>query len=197
MLRDYHASGRLARFISVRAERWDALLQVLERARHLTRDELLENLRIRYTIGDACRLSLPDRSISLITSNNTLEHVPAEILRGLLVEFRRLAATGGVMSHFIDMSDHFARLDPSITIYNYLRYSKRQWRWIDNTIQPQNRLRISHYRALYAELSIPISEERCWEGSVEALSKVDVHPDFAGIPLQELATRHCLLVSEM
>jgi hypothetical protein len=101
------------------------------------------------------------------------------------------------MSHFIDMSDHFARLDPSITIYNYLRYSKRQWRWIDNTIQPQNRLRISHYRALYAELSIPISEERCWEGSVEALSKVDVHPDFAGIPLQELATRHCLLVSEM
>jgi hypothetical protein len=193
----YHTSGRLESFVNVRADRWEALRHVLHHAGQLSKDELLDNLHIKYTVGDARRLSLADGSISLITSNNTLEHVPADILRGLLVEFRRLAATGGVMSHFIDMSDHFARLDPSITIYNYLRYSKRQWKWIDNTIQPQNRLRISHYRALYAELGIPITEERRWEGSVEALSKVDVHPDFAGIPLPELAIRYCLLVSRM
>jgi hypothetical protein len=197
MLRDYHKSGRLASFISVRADRWEALLHLLDHAAHLTKEELFKNLHINYHICDARRLALPDGSISLITSNNTLEHVSADVLHELLAEFRRLCAAGGVMSHFIDMSDHFAHLDPSITVYNYLRYSRRQWRWIDNAIQPQNRLRMSHYRALYAGLGIPITEERCREGSVDALSEVDVHPDFAGIPLAELAISRCLLVSKM
>ena len=101
------------------------------------------------------------------------------------------------MSHFIDMSDHFAHFDQSITIYNYLQYSKRQWERMDNLIQPQNRLRISDYRSLYAELGIPITEELCREGSLKSLSTVNVHREFNGIPIADLAISHCLLVSKM
>lgn len=197
MFRDYYANGDLAAFIDVRADRWSELSRLADDADGLSKDELLSRLRINYIVGDARALPLPTGSISLITSNNTLEHIYPDVLRHVLGEFRRLAAPGGVMSHFIDMSDHFAHLDASITIYNYLRYSSREWRWIDNSIQPQNRLRISHYRALYGELEIPITEEVCREGSAEALSTVDVHRDFTGIPSAELAISHCLIVSKI
>ena len=49
----------------------------------------------------------------------------------------------GLHSHFIDMSDHFAHMDSSISIYHFLRYSEAQWKRIDNSIQPQNRWRLS------------------------------------------------------
>lgn len=193
----YYSSGKLADFFDIRAERWSDLSDLLLNAHRLTLAEMLRALRINYIVGDARKIPLPERSISLITSNNTLEHIYPAALLAMLTEFRRLAASGGVMSHFIDMSDHFAHFDRSITIYNFLRYSREQWQRIDNEIQPQNRLRITDYRRIYADLSIPLTEEICRPGSLEALSAVDVDAAFRKIPASELAISHCLLVSKM
>jgi len=197
MFRSYRESGKLGRFINVRADRWSKLSHLLDQAAALTKEELLRNLHIHCVVADARCLALPSRSVSLITSNNTLEHIHPAMLREILAELRRVAAAGGVMSHSIDMSDHYAHLDRSITIYNYLQYSRRQWQLIDNAIQPQNRLRISDYRTMYAELGIPITEELCRVGSMQDLARVKVHPEFDGIPPVELAVSECLLVSKM
>lgn len=197
MFRDYEERGKLGVYVEMQAERRKELLRLARKAEQLTQRELLDNLHIHYLVTDARRLPLPAQSVSLITSNNTLEHIYPEVLRQILLEFKRLAAEGCIMSHFIDMSDHFAHFDRSITIYNYLQYSKRQWKWIDNSIQPQNRLRISDYRRIYADLGIPITEELCREGSMDELSTVRVHQEFRAIPPRELAISHCLLVSKM
>ncbi len=65
-------------------------------------------------------LNIKSDSVDFICSNNTFEHIPADILSAILREFKRVIKPGGLMSHFIDMSDHFAHFDSRITIYNFL-----------------------------------------------------------------------------
>jgi ubiquinone/menaquinone biosynthesis C-methylase UbiE len=173
------------------------MVEELAANRDLTLEQLLTKLNIQYKVADARHLDEPAHSFSLITSNNTFEHVYETILREILVEFRRLAAKGGVMSHFVDMSDHFAHFDKSITIYNFLQFSKEKWDRIDNSIQPQNRLRITDYRKIYSELGIGISKEVCRPGSEKELAAIKVDKMFSNISLKELAVSHCLLVSKM
>ncbi|MBK7407532.1 MAG: class I SAM-dependent methyltransferase [Saprospirales bacterium] len=185
---------RLQQFLKPLPERWEQL-NALSTQQGLGLNDLLTKLHIQYHIADARHLSLEPHSIDLITSNNTFEHVYPEILEAILEEFKRVLEPDGLMSHFIDMSDHFAHLDPTITIYHFLRFSKKQWSWIDNTIQPQNRWRIVHYRQLYQQLGISIIKEENRPGDVIVLRTVPIHREFSGIPESELAVSHSYLVS--
>ena len=100
------------------------------------------------------------------------------------------------MSHFIDMSDHFAHSDKNITIYNFLQFSTKQWGFIDNKIQPQNRLRHIDFVKMYTELNIPITEEEVRVGDLVELEKTKVHIEFKDYSTEELAKSHCYLVSQ-
>lgn len=193
---DYHRSGKLSEFITYDPERMRQLAALAEDPGS-TMESLLDQLKIDYQIGDAARLIIEPKSFDLIVSNNTFEHVFPKALAGLLLQFRSICQEGGVMSHFIDMSDHFAHLDSSITIYNFLRFSDQQWKWIDNNIQPQNRWRITHYRRLYSQLSLPIDWEENRPGNIEDLRSIPVHDSFRSIPEEELAISHCYLVSRL
>ncbi|MFN0013535.1 MAG: class I SAM-dependent methyltransferase, partial [Saprospiraceae bacterium] len=143
---EYAERGKLEAFVSCRPDRLEQLRQLAARADNLDFDGLIQALGIRYVVQDARQLDLSEGSIDLIHSNNTFEHIYPEIVSGILRAFGRLARPGGVQSHFIDLSDHFAHNDPSITIYHFLRFSPAAWRWIDNSVQPLNRLRITDYR---------------------------------------------------
>ncbi|MEM1220135.1 MAG: class I SAM-dependent methyltransferase [Bacteroidota bacterium] len=175
-------------------ERWERL-EALAKNPPATLEEYLQELQIEYLVGDARTLSLENETITLISSNNTFEHVHPPILKGLLVEFDRVLDTDGIMSHFIDLSDHFAHLDQQITIYNFLRFSEKAWSNIDNDIQPQNRWRMWQYRALYTELGLPIVHEEHRPGDIEALKTVTLHADYQAIDSKELAISHGYLVS--
>lgn len=186
--------GRLSAFLIPLPERW-AQLEAIEKQNSGNLSELLTQLRIQYLVTDARRLPLKDGSIDFITSNNTFEHIYPEVLKAILEEFKRVLRPGGRMSHFIDMSDHFAHLDPGITIYHFLRFSKKQWDRIDNTIQPQNRWRLRQYRDLYRQLGISILKEENRPGDIAALRTVPVHPEFSGMEEVDLAISHSYLFS--
>lgn len=196
LYRDVYRQGA-TEGLRIEPPRMKQLLHLLDHAGELSLADLLQNLRLRYLIADARQLPVPADSIDLVCSNNTFEHIYPEVLRVILSEFQRVAVPGAVMSHFIDMSDHFAHLDPSITIYHFLRYSEASWKCIDNDIQPQNRWRITHYRALYREKGIPITEELNRPGDLAALRSEPLHPAFRAIPEAELAISHSYLVSVM
>lgn len=154
--------------------------------------ELLQSLHIQYLIGDARKLHLPDNSIDLINSNNTFEHINPVVLEGVLLEFKRVCnKKTGIMSHFIDMSDHFAHFDKSISIYNFLKFSDRQWRLIDNSIQPQNRWRIYDYKELYQKLNIPIQHIDYRSGDVQQVKSANIHTKFRIHSIEEVAISHC------
>lgn len=146
-------------------------------------------------VGDARESGMEKQSVDFICSNNTFEHIPANVLEGILLEFQRVLAPRGVMSHFIDMTDHFAHFDPSITIYNFLKYSQKQWRLLDNSIQPQNRLRFRDYLEMYQRLGIPVTKQSIRKGDQDALAQVNIHPEFSGYSAEELAISHGYIVS--
>ena len=190
---EYAEDGRLSGFIRMKPERLEQLRALVEK--RIDFEPLIRALHLEYLIGDARHLPLPNDSIDLVHSNNTFEHIYPGILAGLLQEFKRVVRPGGVHSHFIDLSDHFAHFDPSITIYNFLRFSPVAWRWIDNSIQPLNRLRISDYRRLYREAGIPIDAEVLRPGNVAELRSVPADALFLANSEAENAVSHGHLIS--
>lgn len=156
---------------------------------------LLVAFNLEYRVGDARALSDKEESFDLIHSNNVFEHIYPGILEEILVEFKRVLKADGLMSHFIDMSDHFAHLDSSITIYNFLRYSEKAWARIDNEVQPQNRWRLSDYENLYQRLQLTITEKEFRPGEPEALKQVKLDPAFQDRKPEDLAISHAHLVN--
>ena len=192
---EYHKKGKLEILLpGILNER---LLILLEEAENPTRDfyAVLDKHLITYMVMDARKLHLPNNSVDLITSNNTFEHVDCNALEGILIVFKKMLKVGGVMSHAIDLSDHFAHMDKSITIYNFLKFSQSQWSLIDNSIQPQNRMRIYDYRNVYKKLSIPINEEISREFILDDYRKVKVDEAFLLHSEQENAVSHSTLIS--
>ncbi|MBL0308619.1 MAG: class I SAM-dependent methyltransferase [Bacteroidetes bacterium] len=195
---EYHDSGKLTGYLSYDPDKYQTLLSLLQNFEQLSLDNILHDLRITYKIEDARQLSLPDGSIDLVNSNNTFEHIYPVILHPILKDFKRVVKKqGGVMSHSIDMSDHFAHFDKSINIYNFLRFSDREWIWIDNSIQPQSRLRITDYRKMYEDLQIPVSEETFREGNLLELKTIPLDKKYAEMRLDDVAISHCHFVSDM
>lgn len=163
--------------------------------KQLSFDETLSAIHLHLEIKDARQTGFEGNTFDLVCSNNTYEHIYSEILEPIIAEFQRIVKPGGVNSHFIDMSDHFAHLDQSISIYNFLRYSKRQWALIDNSVQPQNRLRLSDYKSLYKKAGISILQEETRPGDKEMLNKVSLHKRYSTYAPEDLAISHAHLVS--
>lgn len=118
-------------------------------------------------------------------------------MKGILKEFDRIVKKkNGLMSHFIDMSDHFAHMDSSINIYNFLQFSPQEWKLIDNSIQPQNRLRFKNYKDIYQKLEIPITEENIRKGNLQELEKIKIDNSFSDFSKVEIAISHGYIVSD-
>ena len=197
MLSRLHKSGRLADFVDVLPERIAALEQVLGMAGDRGVDEVLSDFSITYVIGDARSIPFPDGHFDLIHSNNTLEHIPESTFELILRELSRVGKPDGVHSHFVDMSDHFAHSDESITVYNFLKFSRRRWRIINNSIQYMNRLRLSDYRRLFTSAGYSIQEERLRADRPEELDTIQMHPEFANNDRDELRVTHVHFVCKV
>jgi SAM-dependent methyltransferase len=158
----------------------------LERLRRMventSRPAIPADVCLTLMTGDASRLPLPDGYAGFIVSNSVLEHIYPDVLRPILVEFRRLMRPDGCMSHAVDLSDHFSHLDNSITPYNFLRFSDRGWRMIDNSIQSQSRLRVDDYRAMFAETGWAPTLETTKSGGVDLLGRVNLDRRFEAKP---------------
>lgn len=105
-------------------------------------EEILSAAAIEYHApSDATNSRLKSASIDLVFSNSVLEHVPAEILDRIMCESQRVLKPGGVSLHNVNCGDHYAYFDRSITPINYLRFPEHKWRWWNNNLLYQNRLR--------------------------------------------------------
>ncbi len=148
--------------------------------------ELLEALGVSAIVGDVRDVTLASGSVELFVSNNTLEHIPAAQLADVLGALRRLAAPGAVMDHFVDLSDHYAHFDHSLSEFNYLRYPPALWRLFNNRLQYQNRLRISDYRALLASAGFRLVAEESERGVAAELAAIELAAPFRGYAQADL-----------
>lgn len=146
----------------------------------------LEALGVHSLTADSSRLEMAPASVDLVTSNNTLEHIPGEALVEILSEFRRLTKTDGVSSHLIDLADHYAGFDPKLTPYHFLRFSERQWAWFNNELQYQNRLRHSQYSDIFDQSGWFLHSEDL-NGDISSLADEPVHAEFSEFSPDDLA----------
>jgi hypothetical protein len=193
---DYESRGALKGFLpAVRPERMAQLRALLPNAPKTNPAATLAKLRIRVLVGDAQETRLPDGSVDFFVSNGVLEYIPRPVLRGILKNFRRMAAPGAVMSHRLNLADVFSYFDPSITPFNYLRYTEGQWRWRNSPLAWQNRLRICDYRELLAEAGFRITSEESQPGSAEELARVPLAPEFRHYREQDLLVLHSYITA--
>lgn len=197
-IQEWKVSGKLGTFLDqLKPERWKTLQAILDQPEAYSLGSINQEIGLQVLIQDARQAEMATGSIDFICSNNTFEHIYPDVLSGILKEFKRVLRPDGVMSHFIDLSDHFAHFDASINVYNFLQFSEKDWQRIDNSIQPQNRLRMPAYRALYEKLDIPIIEESLRKGNVELLRQISIHEEFQDYSLEDLAITHGYLVTRM
>jgi hypothetical protein len=152
--------------------------------------ELLGKSRIEYFApADGCATGLEADSVDLVYSNSVLEHVPREVIRGLMEESFRVLKPGGLVMHNVACNDHYATFDKSISYVNYLRYEEREWRLWNNPIQYQNRLRAPEFVGLAAQAGFEIISNRTYicPGTLEALASMRLAPQFEHFSKDEIA----------
>lgn len=154
----------------------------------------LAQIGIRTWTGDARKLPYPDGQIPLIHSNNTFEHIPRSILQGIMQELKRVLSPEGVMSHYIDMADHYSYGDASIGPFHYLRFAERSWSWLENPFQAQNRMRISQYEALFTKLGLACKWSEIERGTEADLQRQVLAPPFANMKSEDIRVLYALAI---
>jgi SAM-dependent methyltransferase len=153
-------------------------------------DELEERFGIRYLAPcDARGTGLPAESIEFVSSTDTCEHIPGADLGEIFRECFRLLRPGGPFSCRIDLQDHYAYFDRSLSRYHFLRYSDRAWSIVNSPLHHQNRLRSPEYLQLVREAGFELVVEKpsgpSEEGRVE-LARLPVAERFRGFTPDEL-----------
>ena len=160
--------------------------------------DLLGAAEIEYLApADAVATRLPPDSVDIVFSNSVLEHVSAGTIDGMMRESARLLTPGGVVVHSVNCGDHYAYFDRRITPINYLTYSEREWRFWNNRLQYQNRLRPSDFVALAERAGLTVVRElhRPRAELLATLSNLDITPEFRNYPPDQLCSTSVTFVA--
>ena len=115
---------------------------------HLTDKNILNTLKPNFNYlapVDAKYTSFDNNHFDFISSSVTMEHIPFEDLLDIFNECYRILKNGGIFSMEIDYKDHWSYSDNNLSIYNFLKFSKKKWRYYNPSLHFQNRLRHSDY----------------------------------------------------
>jgi SAM-dependent methyltransferase len=122
---------------------------------------------------DARATGLESESIDFVTSTDVCEHIPEGDLAQIFRECRRLLRPGGAISCRVDLQDHHAYFDPSLSPYHFLRFSDRAWRLVNSPLHFQNRLREPDYRRLVEAAGLEIVSWTPSGPSAEGLAELE------------------------
>jgi len=132
----------------------------------------------------------PDDTFDLITSTATMEHIPEEDLLPILEECYRILKPGGIFSAVIDYQDHWSYFDKSISVYNFLKYSQKEWKKYSPSVMYQNRLRHNEYIDIISktDFEIKVNESKYPdEKHLSMLRDLKVDDQFSGYTFDELS----------
>jgi hypothetical protein len=164
-----------------------------------SRAELARATGIRYLAPrDARDTGLAAGGFALVSSTQTLEHIPGRDLPPILKECRRLTAPGGIASLTVDMQDHYSYFDPALGPHHFLGINDGAWRLVNSGLHFQNRLRLPDYLRAVRAAGLRIAEQRVeWAspGELERLSRMKLAARFRGAcSLEELGAKGVHLI---
>lgn len=156
-------------------------------------NNLIDNYKLNYMAPkDARATGFDDNYFDFISSSVTLEHIPKNDILLILNECYRILNKGGVLSVTIDYQDHWSYFDKNISIYNYLKYSSREWKKYNPSLHYQNRMRHSDYLSLISQTDFKIVKEVPTEPNEidrEILRNIEIAEEFKNYNFNDLAIR--------
>lgn len=187
----FYKSGKINKYApNLLPERFEKLEQIIKK-----KEVSFVDFNMKYYVGDDISIASREKSYTFICSNNTFEHIHKDVLESLLLSFNRMLDNNGVMSHNIDMSDHFSHMDKTITPYHFLKFSESEWNKIDNSIQPQNRLRKSEYIKLIEKAGFKVVKQTDFTHSdTSVLHDKEFIKHYSNFDVTDLAIIHTYLV---
>jgi len=121
----------------------------------------LKNYGIEYKAPyDMRSTNFEDSSFDACITTDVLEHIPESDINKILIELKRILKIDGVLSFWINYSDHYSHTDKSITPFNFLKYSQQEWKKYNHYSHFQNRLRHSDFKKIFLEFGFDIIEEQ-------------------------------------
>lgn len=114
--------------------------------------------------------------------------MPPEPIQNILTESHRVLKPGGLSIHSVNCGDHYAYFDKSISAINYLTYTSQQWRFWDNDLLYQNRLRPSDLlaMALQVKFELPLVFHKPRPELLALLPQLEIAPEFQRYPPEQL-----------
>lgn len=122
-------------------------------------NELMNLMNIEYLAPvDAARLSqISDCSVDVHFSTHVLEHIPPSTIENIFREARRVLKKNGLIIHNVDLGDHCAYDDQTVTFVNFLQFTEKVWgRWAGNRFMYHNRMRVFEYDTLFRKMCLEI-----------------------------------------
>ncbi len=148
--------------------------------------------------ADATATGLPDNSVDIVFSNSVLEHVPHANIRMMMQEAYRVLRPGGLCMHSVNCADHYAYFDKSITFMNYYQFTDRNWKFWNNALQYQNRMRPQDFIELSeaAGLKTVLAKHKPRPELLAALPSLRIAPEFERYSPEQLACTSVDFVGE-
>ena len=140
-------------------------------------EELYKLLGFQYVLNPTGQLNkLEKASFDLVVSAGVLEHIWEKDVCQFVQGIERLLKPGGYSVHSINIRDHLAHYDNTVSRKQYLRYPHWVWRLcFQNDVQYINRIQRSDWLELFRNTGLVLVEE---EVEMEDLSGLRVSKAF-------------------
>ena len=149
-----------------------------------------------YPHSNVINETLPQ--VDLIFSRYVLSHAKAEDVVGMHKKFIETYPKGTYIIHFISPSDLRQHGDASISLQDFLQYSKEQWDKIQTKYDSHNRLRLPQFIELFKSLGLEVVY-LTYESSnpdslnIKLLRELKLHDDYKGYTEEELTAGNIVM----
>lgn len=143
-----------------------------------------------------------EKDIKLIYSRFVLEHVTPIDIENMHKKFYNELNNDIKILHLISPSDHRAYSDKTLSLYDFLKYSKKEWNRIQTKFDYHNRLRLPEYITIFENSGFKITHieyDTVDKNSDKYLKykELKLHPDYHKFSEKEiLAGSICVLLEK-
>lgn len=137
--------------------------------------------------------------VQIVFSRFVLEHVTPEDIYDMHKKFKTDLTKGSTIVHFISPSDHRAYSDSSLSLQDFLQYSKDEWNAIQTKFDYHNRLRLPQYIDIFESLEYEILFQS--SDSINKASKqynlfkqLTIHNDYLKYSVEQLTAGSIIVV---
>jgi cyclopropane fatty-acyl-phospholipid synthase-like methyltransferase len=144
---------------------------------------------VYYPNQNIINCHLPD--VDVVFSRFVLEHVTPKDLLDLHKKFKSTLKKDTYIIHFISPSDHRAYSDKNMSMQDFLRYSEKEWNYIQTKFDYHNRLRLPEYLEIFKSLGyevVYLDYNFLKEGSLqyEKFKKIQLNEKFSKYTTEQL-----------